>query len=302
MKQVALTDFETYMETALDTLSNVTTVGALNAGSITSGFGNIDTGSSNITTTGTVTTGNLVVNGTQTIVNSTTVTIDDPIFQVGGDSAPGSDDNKDRGIAFRVNDGGSNSDALYIYGSTSDVSLLNTKMLRWGGESGTTRIYGDSSGDLMTFVTNNSERLRIASAGQIGIGGANYGTDGQVLTSQGASSPPQWEDAGGGGGITEADQWRLSASTSGGYNSNLTDWERVDYMAGAVHKIGTGMSKDGIGVFTFPSTGIWYVELVGDFDIGGADTTCQVQIQVTSNNSSYTTVANAATGLSLIHI
>ena len=49
MKQVALTDFETYMETSLDTLANVTTVGALNAGSITSGFGTIDTGSSAIT-------------------------------------------------------------------------------------------------------------------------------------------------------------------------------------------------------------------------------------------------------------
>ena len=36
MKQVALTDFETYFESALDTLSNVTTVGALNSGSITS--------------------------------------------------------------------------------------------------------------------------------------------------------------------------------------------------------------------------------------------------------------------------
>jgi len=59
MKQVALTDFETYFEGALDTLSNVTTVGALNAGSITSGFGAIDNGSSNITTTGTVTYGSL---------------------------------------------------------------------------------------------------------------------------------------------------------------------------------------------------------------------------------------------------
>jgi len=59
MKQVALTDFETYMETSLDTLSNVTTVGALNSGSITSGFGAIDNGSSAITTTGTVTFGSL---------------------------------------------------------------------------------------------------------------------------------------------------------------------------------------------------------------------------------------------------
>jgi len=59
MKQVALTDFETYMETSLDTLSNVTAVGALNSGSITSGFGAIDVGSSAITTTGTMTFGSL---------------------------------------------------------------------------------------------------------------------------------------------------------------------------------------------------------------------------------------------------
>jgi hypothetical protein len=38
----------------------------------------------------------------------------------------------------------------------------------------------------------SNERLRIASAGQIGIGGANYGTSGQVLTSGGASAAPSW--------------------------------------------------------------------------------------------------------------
>jgi len=51
--------------------------------------------------------GNLTVNGTQTTVNSTTVTVDDPIFVVGGDSAPGSDDNKDRGMEFRWHNGSS---------------------------------------------------------------------------------------------------------------------------------------------------------------------------------------------------
>ena len=66
MKQVALTDFEAYFESALDTLSNVTTVGALNSGSITSGFGAINNGSSAITTTGTITCGNLS-DGTITI-------------------------------------------------------------------------------------------------------------------------------------------------------------------------------------------------------------------------------------------
>ena len=50
-------------------------------------------------------TGNLTVNGTTTTVNSTTTTLDDPIMTLGGDSAPGSDDNKDRGVEFRWHNG-----------------------------------------------------------------------------------------------------------------------------------------------------------------------------------------------------
>ena len=49
--------------------------------------------------------GNLTVGGTTTTLNSTTVTIDDPIFTLGGDTAPSSDDNKDRGIEFRWHNG-----------------------------------------------------------------------------------------------------------------------------------------------------------------------------------------------------
>ena len=108
MKQVALTDFETYFETSLDTLSSVTTVGALNAGSITSGFGAIDTGSSNITTTGTVSAGNLTVTGTTTTVNSTVLTVVDPIIHLqtasgGGDLS--ADTNKDVGLMMEYHNG-----------------------------------------------------------------------------------------------------------------------------------------------------------------------------------------------------
>ena len=45
------------------------------------------------------------------------------------------------------------------------------------------------------FGSTTNERLRIGSAGQIGLGGANYGTTGQLLTSQGGSAAPQWADA-----------------------------------------------------------------------------------------------------------
>ena len=47
--------------------------------------------------------------------------------------------------------------------------------------------------DTLAATTNGTERLRIAPDGQIGIGGANYGTSGQVLTSNGTSSAPSWQ-------------------------------------------------------------------------------------------------------------
>ena len=63
-------------------------------------------------------------------------------------------------------------------------------------------ITSTSSPGYLTFRTTPSgavattERLRIASAGQIGIGGANYGTSGQVLTSGGSGAAPSWSDVG----------------------------------------------------------------------------------------------------------
>ena len=49
-------------------------------------------------------TGNLTVNGSTTTVNSTVTTLDDPIITLGGDTAPASNDGKDRGVEFRYYD------------------------------------------------------------------------------------------------------------------------------------------------------------------------------------------------------
>ena len=48
--------------------------------------------------------GDLLVQGNTTTVNSTTITVDDPIITLGGDTAPSTDDNKDRGVEFRYYD------------------------------------------------------------------------------------------------------------------------------------------------------------------------------------------------------
>ena len=54
--------------------------------------------------------------------------------------------------------------------------------------------------NILALGTNNLERIRVGSAGQIGLGGANYGSSGQVLTSNGSGSAPTWQTVSGGGG------------------------------------------------------------------------------------------------------
>ena len=85
--------------------------------------------------------GNLQVDGTTTTVNSTIVTIDDPIFVLGGDTAPGSDDSKDRGIEFSYYD---TQARVGFFGWDEDYANANI----WSGTGGFRFLYN---------ATNTSE-------------------------------------------------------------------------------------------------------------------------------------------------
>jgi hypothetical protein len=78
---------------------------------------------------------------------------------------------------------------------------------------------GNTVGDL-SFSTRNgtadtslTERFRIGASGQLGIGGANYGTSGQVLTSNGSAAAPSWQAAGGSTGALKNVQVFTSSGT-----------------------------------------------------------------------------------------
>ena len=98
-----------------------------------------------------------------------------------------------------------------------------------------------------------------------------------------------------GGGITEADQWRLSATLTGVTSQYITaNLERVDNTGWG--KIGTGMSESS-GVFTFPSTGIWLVKFqflcyASSTNDGFVDP----KIHITTNNSSYAEISRSYAG------
>jgi phage-related tail fiber protein len=109
-----------YLTSESDTFATVTGRGAATSSaiSITNSTASSGTGTGALIVTGGVgvggnlniggnlaLTGDLVINGTTTTVNATTVTIDDPILTLGGDTAPTMDDNKDRGIEFRWHNG-----------------------------------------------------------------------------------------------------------------------------------------------------------------------------------------------------
>lgn len=122
--------------------------------------------------------------------------------------------------AFKISSSGKvgigvdpDSNALKVNGNvaTQGGQITATRFLGniGGTESGPRFTYdGDTdtgiffpAADNTAITTGGSERIRVGSAGQIGIAGANYGNAGEVLTSGGASGAVSWAAAGGGGGL-----------------------------------------------------------------------------------------------------
>tara|TARA_B100000902_G_scaffold265995_1_gene252096 strand:+ start:742 stop:1986 length:1245 start_codon:yes stop_codon:yes gene_type:complete len=136
----------------------VTDGGTVNNGdTVTIGLPNDVTIGNNLAVTNDVTvTGDLTVNGTTTTVNSNTVTVDDPVFTLGGDTAPASDDNKDRGIEFRYHDGSSAKLGFFGYDDSTDkftflTSATNSSEV-FSGTKGNLDITGlDLSGSITSI-------------------------------------------------------------------------------------------------------------------------------------------------------
>jgi hypothetical protein len=129
-----------------------------------------------------------------------------------GTSSPGAllQLNKGSGAAdFRLSVAGT----LYgnIYASSSDMTINSVTAIP------------------LKLGTNNTERFQIGSSGQLGIGGANYGTSGQVLTSNGSGSAPSWQAAGGSTGInyqsfTSSGTWTKPAGYGTGSRVLIQVW------------------------------------------------------------------------------
>ena len=90
----------------------------------------------------------------------------------------------------------------------------------------------------MMFSVHGSERFRFGRHGQLGIAGANYGTSGQVLTSQGSSSAVQWA-------TVSSDFVKISSTTMSGEAAQFElDFDTSTYKYFKIYLTGLNLSYD----------------------------------------------------------
>ena len=97
-----------------------------------------------------------------------------------------------------------------------------------------------------------------------------------------------------GGGITMASQWRLTTSFTGDAAPIASNWEQNDGSDPAVSYHGSQMTESS-GVFTFPSTGIYYVELLVGYYINGDSGYNHSYIKAATNGSTFNTMTEMTT-------
>ena len=88
---------------------------------------------------------------------------------------------------------GNDTDNHDIITAYANSSTRGSFAIRNGSGIAPSFLVGTRGGsETLGLMSNGTERFRIGASGQLGIGGATYGTSGQVLQSQGSSSAPQW--------------------------------------------------------------------------------------------------------------
>ena len=93
----------------------------------------------------------------------------------------------DAGITISAQDASSEYGSLHFAGGTTVRAYIDQQ----NGTTGRMFLMNKANG-YMGLGTNNTERVRIGSSGQIGLAGANYGTARQTIVSNGSGSAVTW--------------------------------------------------------------------------------------------------------------
>jgi hypothetical protein len=167
------------------------------------------------------------------------------------------------GTVYENDRSATNNAVVSIRGSSVGGTVFGAALADWFTIAG----YGANSEGIalgmltakpVNFYTNNTERLSIASTGAFGLGGANYGTSGQVLTSQGSGSAPIWTTAS--GGTYYAPNTIVSNATDANFTATVNGVHNIlDGVASTnrVITIPTGANGDVMKFYNTEDTRVW---------------------------------------------
>ena len=152
--------------------------------------------------------------------------------------------------------------AVYEAGAIDDNAVTLAKM---AGLARGTLIYGDTSGDPAALA----------------VGGAD-----EVLTHDGTDF--DWAAASAGGGITNAQTFRVTAEFADSANPIASNWEEVD--TDGYGQLGNNVSESS-GIFSFSATGIYLIIWNHVALLNGDDRQVYSSIETTGDNSNYNIAA-----------
>jgi hypothetical protein len=95
-------------------------------------------------------------------------------------------------VSLLYNDNGSTLSVGVLNADNGNTSVADTE-LRIGVDGAKHYVIKADGSHTFYQANGSTESMRISSAGAIGLSGANYGTSGQVLTSNGSASAPTWQ-------------------------------------------------------------------------------------------------------------
>jgi len=162
--------------------SNIVTTGALDSGSITSGFGTIDTGSSNITTTGLGTFGSVnidggAVDGVTIGTNSAVTDLRVDNLKLDGNTISSTNSNG----AVTIDPNGTGNVALGNFTFDADQSVgagQDNYVLKYDNSAGTIQLEAETSGGLSDIVNDSSPQL----GGNLDLNSNNITGTGNIST------------------------------------------------------------------------------------------------------------------------
>jgi hypothetical protein len=139
----------------------------------------------------------------------------------------------------------------------------------------------------VTTAMIQSNAVNNAKMADDAIGLAELSATGTPSSSNFLRGDNAWASA---GGLSAASQWRMTTTFAGDAAPIASNWEQSDSTAYA--NLGSAMTESS-GIFTFPSTGFWFVRFTGMIKTDNGANRAAYNISATTNNSSYSQITEA---------